>query len=144
MCKTSDKLNGRSVCPESTRFCCLAPWRLCLLLHSESLEYAELSQIHLLPGLLPTVRVPERSGECVPRRLLIYATAVVLSKRKRTCLGTGSRCFSKAFRAKVAARNSKTLMCTFASSTLQWPPVDISWYTAPQLFWTRHSKWWHR
>ena len=92
VCKTSVKLTGRSVCPESTRLCCLAPWRLCLLLHSESLEYAELSRIHLLPGLLPTVRVPEWSeqGSVWPPRLLIYATAVVLSKRKWTCLGTGS------------------------------------------------------
>lgn len=62
-CRTSDKLIGGSLCPESTPFCFRAVWTQCLLLHSESLEYAELTGTLLLPGLLSKVPVPEWSEQ---------------------------------------------------------------------------------
>ena len=130
-CRICNRWTGRSSCAMSIRFWSRSVW-------------AVSATTFWMPGICwavsdtPAVKATAhnsracavRAGERVPTLLLMYATAVVLPILKRICL-SGEYWDSwdrrGAFRANVAARGFKTLMCHLASSTFQWPPVEIPW-----------------
>ena len=99
-------LNG----PSFSSFLCWADMRMFLSRHHIQRSFARVTN----------------SLDTVPPKLLIYATAVVLSRHT-----SNNMFFAKVWTARIAARSSKQFMCTFLFILDQGPPVLWWEHVAP-------------